>query len=152
MSREIKIAENALEVMNVLHEMIDSGELPSLDKIYEDNNIGFSELKDEIVRLAENFERENIKIDWNEKNYAEEIGEFARKELFMIYGEKQVFYTESWDTYDIIAAADMLEVSLNKDEIDKVVKRVKMAFDNKSGRNEIIMDIVESVVKTRKDK
>ncbi len=152
MSKETKIAENALEIMGVLLEMIQYGDLPPLRTIYEKFEMGFLDLKDKITCLAEKFERENIETDWIEKDYGDEIGKFARRELFALYGNEQIFYTETWCSADIIYAANDLGVHLDKDEIGEVIKRVKLVFDDKSGRNEIMMDIVEDVIKERKGK
>ena len=151
MSIEIKIAENALEIMDEFLEMIEF-ELPQIYEIYEKNDIGFSDLKHDIIELAEKFEHKNSGVDWNEKDYEDEIRKFARKELFALYGNEQIFYTETWCSADIIYAANDLGVHLDKDEIGEVIKRVKLVFDDKSGRNEIMMDIVEDVIKERKGK
>lgn len=88
---DLGIYENIIEVSWMFKDLIAAGEIKSWDDLMDELPTGSDAIKETIMQIAEDFEKEYNIDDWNETDmqYLTEITKYSEKRLLEEYGIKK---------------------------------------------------------------
>ena len=88
---DLGIYENIIEVSWMFKDLIAAGKIKSWDDLMDELPTGSDAIKETIMQIAEDFEKEYNIDDWNETDmqYLEEIIKYSEKRLVEEYGREK---------------------------------------------------------------
>lgn len=88
---DLRMYENIIEISWMFDDLMKKEKIKSWDILVDELSMGSDAIKELIMQIAEDFEKEYDIYDWNEvdMDYISEIGKYARKRLLKEYGKEK---------------------------------------------------------------
>jgi len=142
-----KVIENIIEITSCFNAMVNEGKI-DLDKYSDEHTIAtWSYLfREGCMEWAKEFEESYPDIV--APDYYDAIWDFTMKKLAengWINTDAGYWYTERWCDADLEAGLENADIPVTEDNIQKLREACKGIFDDKSERNEMIVQMAHEI-------